>query len=333
VRTIVSDIARQGATPLVVADGPRVLGVIQLKDIVKGGIKERFADLRRMGIKTVMITRRQSLTAAAIAAEAGVDDFLAQATPEMKLKLIRETQAGGRLVAMTGDGTNDAPALAQADVAVAMIRDSGGERGRESDRSGLESDQTDRDRRDRQAAFDDAWRADHVQHRQRRIEVFCHHPSSLRHDLSGVGQAEHHAPVHARKCHYVGGDLQCADHHSLDPLALAWRALPPVGCFRLLRDNLVIYGLVGWWCRHWHQADRPAADRRWTGLTLEDAMNAKQTSTLLEQLRPALVILALLTVLTGLLYPLAMTGLAQLISRTRRTAVLSLVMGKQSDRS
>ncbi len=120
VRATVSDIAKQGATPLVVADGPRVLGVIQLKDIVKGGIRERFAELRRMGIKTVMITGDNPLTAAAIAAEAGVDDFLAQATPEAKLKLIRETQAGGRLVAMTGDGTNDAPALAQADVAVAM---------------------------------------------------------------------------------------------------------------------------------------------------------------------------------------------------------------------
>jgi len=96
------------------------LGVIHLKDIVKGSIKERFAELRRMGIKTVMITGDNHLTAAAIAAEAGVDDFLAEATPETKLKLIRETQAGGRLVAMTGDGTNDAPALAQADVAVAM---------------------------------------------------------------------------------------------------------------------------------------------------------------------------------------------------------------------
>jgi K+-transporting ATPase ATPase B chain len=97
-----------------------VLGVIQLKDIVKGGIKERFAELRRMGIKTVMITGDNPLTAASIAAEAGVDDFLAQATPETKLKLIRDYQTGGRLVAMTGDGTNDAPALAQADVAVAM---------------------------------------------------------------------------------------------------------------------------------------------------------------------------------------------------------------------
>jgi len=120
VKTSVDEIARQGGTPLVVAEGKKVLGTIRLNDIVKGGIKERFAELRRMGIKTIMITGDNPLTAAAIAAEAGVDDFLAQATPEAKLKLIREHQAGGRLVAMTGDGTNDAPALAQADVAVAM---------------------------------------------------------------------------------------------------------------------------------------------------------------------------------------------------------------------
>jgi K+-transporting ATPase ATPase B chain len=120
VHDAVQRVARQGATPLVVADGARVLGVIELKDIVKGGIKERFADLRQMGIKTIMITGDNRLTAAAIAAEAGVDDFLAEATPEAKLKLIREHQAQGRLVAMTGDGTNDAPALAQSDVAVAM---------------------------------------------------------------------------------------------------------------------------------------------------------------------------------------------------------------------
>ncbi|MFY9509627.1 MAG: potassium-transporting ATPase subunit KdpB [Rubrivivax sp.] len=126
----VDEIARRGSTPLVVAEGvtqedgvprpPRALGAVELKDIVKGGIKERFAELRRMGIKTVMVTGDNRLTAAAIAAEAGVDDFLAEATPEAKLQLIREHQAAGRLVAMTGDGTNDAPALAQADVAVAM---------------------------------------------------------------------------------------------------------------------------------------------------------------------------------------------------------------------
>jgi len=120
VLTAVDNVARRGSTPLVVADDRAVLGVVELKDIVKGGIKERFAELRRMGIKTIMITGDNKTTAAAIAAEAGVDDFLAEATPEAKLKLIRETQAQGRLVAMTGDGTNDAPALAQADVAVAM---------------------------------------------------------------------------------------------------------------------------------------------------------------------------------------------------------------------
>jgi K+-transporting ATPase ATPase B chain len=120
VRAATVAIAKQGGTPLVVAENGQALGVIHLKDIVKGGIKERFADLRRMGIKTIMITGDNPITAAAIAAESGVDDFLAEATPENKLKLIREYQEKGHLVAMTGDGTNDAPALAQADVGVAM---------------------------------------------------------------------------------------------------------------------------------------------------------------------------------------------------------------------
>ena len=117
---IVSELARQGATPLVVAEDSRVLGVVHLKDIVKGGIKQRFAELRKMGIKTVMITGDNHLTAAAIAAEAGVDDFMAEATPEDKLRRIREEQANGHLVGMIGDGTNDAPALAQADIGIAM---------------------------------------------------------------------------------------------------------------------------------------------------------------------------------------------------------------------
>jgi len=120
VKEMVETTARQGATPLLVAEGPRILGIITLKDIVKGGIRERFAELRQMGIKTIMITGDNPLTAASIAAEAGVDDFLAEATPEHKLNLIKSLQAEGRLVAMAGDGTNDAPALAQADVAVAM---------------------------------------------------------------------------------------------------------------------------------------------------------------------------------------------------------------------
>jgi K+-transporting ATPase ATPase B chain len=120
VEQAVTAIAKTGGTPLAVSDGARVLGLVHLKDIVKGGLKERFARFRTMGLRTVMITGDNPLTAAAIAAEAGVDDFLAEATPEMKLSLIREEQAKGKLVAMTGDGTNDAPALAQADVAIAM---------------------------------------------------------------------------------------------------------------------------------------------------------------------------------------------------------------------
>ncbi|MBB2168700.1 potassium-transporting ATPase subunit KdpB [Gluconacetobacter aggeris] len=119
-RDIAETVARGGGTPLAVVDGGRLLGVVHLKDVVKGGIRERFAELRRMGIRTVMITGDNPLTAAAIAAESGVDDFLAQATPEAKLTLIRREQADGKLVAMCGDGTNDAPALAQADVGVAM---------------------------------------------------------------------------------------------------------------------------------------------------------------------------------------------------------------------
>jgi potassium-transporting ATPase ATP-binding subunit len=113
-------IARSGATPLAVADGPDLLGVIELKDVVKQGIKERFSELRAAGIRTVMVTGDNPLTAAAIAQEAGVDDYLAEATPEAKMNLIKSEQAGGKLIAMTGDGTNDAPALAQADVGVAM---------------------------------------------------------------------------------------------------------------------------------------------------------------------------------------------------------------------
>ena len=120
VNTIAETIAKSGGTPLAVAKNWKLLGVVHLKDIVKGGIRDRFTELRRMGIRTIMITGDNPMTAAAIAAEAGVDDFLAQATPEEKLRLIRAEQAKGKLVAMCGDGTNDAPALAQADVGVAM---------------------------------------------------------------------------------------------------------------------------------------------------------------------------------------------------------------------
>jgi hypothetical protein len=174
----VERIAREGGTPLAVAENGRVLGVVHLKDIVKGGIRDRFAHLRAMGIKTVMITGDNPLTAAAIAAEAGVDDFMAEATPEDKLKLIRTEQAGGRMVAMTGDlptrgarpgrrGRGD------------EHRHPGRQGSRQHGRSRLQPDQAHRDRRDRQAAPDDARLADDVLDRQRRRQVLRDHPGDV----------------------------------------------------------------------------------------------------------------------------------------------------------
>ena len=201
-------------------------GVIELKDIVKGGIKERFAELRRMGIKTVMITGDNPLTAAAIAAEAGVDDFLAEATPEAKLKLIREHQQQGRLVAMTGDGTNDAPALAQADVAVAM--NTGTQAAKEAGNMvDLDSNPTkliEIVEIGKQTA-DDARRADHLQHRQRRRQVLRHHPGGLCQHLSAAQRAQHHASGQPAERDPLGGDLQRPDHHRADSAGAARRAL------------------------------------------------------------------------------------------------------------
>ena len=157
------------------------LGVIELKDIIKEGLVERFAQLRKMGIRTVMITGDNPLTAAAIAQESGVDDFLAEATPETKMALIKKEQEGGVLVAMTGDGTNDAPALAQADVGVAMNTGTlGGQGSRQHGRPRLEPDEAHGHRRDRQAAADHPRLADDVLHRQRRGEVLRHHPGDVR---------------------------------------------------------------------------------------------------------------------------------------------------------
>ena len=251
--------------------GSRALGVIELKDIVKGGIHERFAELRRMGIKTVMITGDNPLTAAAIAAEAGVDDFLAEATPEAKLKLIRKIQAEGRLVAMCGDGTNDAPALAQADVAVAMnTRHAGGERSRQHGRSRFQSDQADRDRRDRQADADDARLADHVLDRQRRGEVLRDHPGGVRDHLSGAEHAQRDAAGDAAERDPVGRDLQRADHHLSDSAGAEGRAIPRArrGCaaapqpadLRPRRHHRAV---------HRHQSHRHAAGPLRTGLKRE----------------------------------------------------------------
>ena len=199
VNAIAESIAKSGGTPLAVAKDGRLLGVIHLKDIVKGGIRERFAELRRMGIRTVMITGDNPMTAAAIAAEAGVDDFLAQATPEEKLKLIRAEQAKGKLVAMCGDGTNDAPACPGRCRRRHEHRHAGGARGRQHGRPRLQSDQAHRDRRDRQAAADDARRADHLLHRQRRGEVLRHHPGDVPRLLSAAPGAQRHAPRDARR--------------------------------------------------------------------------------------------------------------------------------------
>ena len=181
IQAIADEIAKSGGTPLAVARDGRLLGVIHLKDIVKGGIRERFAELRRMGIRTVMITGDNPMTAAAIAAEAGVDDFLAQATPEDKLTLIRDEQAKGKLVAMCGDGTNDAPGAGAGRCRRRHEHRHGGRaRGRQHGRPRLRPDQAHRDRRDRQAAPDDARRADDLLDRQRRRQVFRHHPGDVR---------------------------------------------------------------------------------------------------------------------------------------------------------
>ncbi len=204
-----------------------MLGVIALKDIVKGGIKERFAQLRKMGIKTVMITGDNRLTAAAIAAEAGVDDFPAEATPEAKLALIRQYQAEGRLVAavMTGDGTNDAPALAQADVAVAM--NSGTQAAKEAGNmvDHAQPDQVDRGGTYWQTDADDPWLADHLQHCQRCGEILRHYSGGVRGNVSAVKCAEHHAPSFARLRHSQCGHFQRLDYRLFDSSGVKRREL------------------------------------------------------------------------------------------------------------
>ncbi len=223
----VETVARGGATPLVVAEGKRVLGVIELRDIVKGGIRERFAELRQMGIKTVMVTGDNRLTAAAIAAEAGVDDFLAEATPETKLALIRRYQGEGHLVAMCGDGTNDAPALAQADVAVAM--NSGTQAAKEAGNMvDLDSnpDQADRGGGRRQADAGDPRRAHDVLDRERRRQVLRHHSGGLRDDVPAARRAQPDAPGEPGKRHSRGGHLQCAHHRRAGAAGAARREDP-----------------------------------------------------------------------------------------------------------
>ena len=312
IRGFVDQIATKGATPLVVAEGDRTLGVVELRDIIKGGIKERFAQLRRMGIKTVMITGDNRLTAAAIAAEAGVDEFLAEATPEAKLKLIREQQAQGRLVAMCGDGTNDAPALgAGRRCSGDEHRHAGGERGRQHGRPRLEPDQADRGGRDRQADADHARRVDDVLDRERRSEVFRDHPGGLCGDLPTAQRAERDGTRVTLVGDPVGGDLQCADHRRADPACAARHrdsrghrrraAAPEPADLRARRAHRSL---------HRYQGDRPAAGR--LRPRLGDIMQRDLTT--------ALLLFLLLTAVTGLAYPGLVTGVAQLAFRNRRTA-------------
>ena len=225
----VDKIARAGGTPLVVAQDNFVLGVIHLKDIVKGGMSERFDELRRMGIRTVMITGDNRVTAAVIAQEAGVDDFLAEATPEAKMALIKEEQAKGRMVAMTGDGTNDAPG------ARPVRRRRRHERrhlrrqgGRQHGRPRQQPDEADRGRRGREAAADHARRADDVLDRERRRQVLRDPAGDVRLHLRDEARrarparlAQHHAPGNAEERDRLGDHLQRADHPGARPAGAA----------------------------------------------------------------------------------------------------------------
>ncbi len=225
---VVEKISKAGGTPLAVAKDGKLLGVIYLKDIVKGGIRERFAELRQMGIRTVMITGDNPLTAAAIAAESGVDDFLAQATPgaqaEAHPRRAVEGQARGdvrrRHQRRAGAGAGRCRRRHE-------HRHDGGARGRQHGRSRQRSDEAHRDRRDRQAAPHHARRAHHLLDRQRRREVFRHHPGDVRRVLSAAPGAEHHGAEDAGERHPVGDHLQRADHHRAHPAVAARRALPP----------------------------------------------------------------------------------------------------------
>ena len=305
----VDAIAGSGGTPLVVADGTRVLGVIHLKDVVKAGMRERFDELRRMGIRTVMITGDNPMTARAIAEEAGVDDFLAEATPEDKLALIRKEQEGGRLVAMTGDGTNDAPALAQADVGVAM--NTGTSAAKEAGNMvDLDSDPTKLidDRRDRQAAAHHTRCAHDVLDRQRHREVLRHHPGDVRGGLPRSGCAQRHASVEPGVGDPVRGHLQCAHHHRAHPAGAPWRAIPAlerVGAaaaqpldLRPRRHRRAVRR---------DQAHRPARlHDPGTGVTL-------MTSTM-RQAWVGLRLLLLMTLIVGVLYPLVVSAVGRIVA-------------------
>ena len=256
--SLVNSVASEGATPLAVADGPNIVGLVVLEDILKPNMSERFERLRKMGLRTVMITGDNPLTAATIAKRAGVDDFLAEATPETKLAYIKKEQVGGKLVAMMGDGTNDAPALAQADVALAM--NAGTQAAKEAaNMVDLDSDPTKLIEvvevgkqllRDSRLAHD-------LFCCKRCCEILRHHSCAVcRHPAVAEGD-RHHAPSFADLGHPLGCYLQCVDYSRADPGCTQGSSLPSArrGCPAAQK-----HAYMGSWRRdfafHWNQTDR-----------------------------------------------------------------------------